>query len=177
MRITEVSAMTLPDVYRLEKECFSHPWSMDSLEESFYNPNARFFVCKAPASEENREGGPANESTSEQVVGYISFYQIRDEAFLNNVAVTAAFRRQGVGTALVKRAAEEAKANGASFLSLEVRRSNQAAIRLYEDLGFDLEGVRKKFYRDPQEDAFLYTLHFEKEVPPCCADTGKVDFI
>lgn len=162
MKIVGMSALTLPAVYDLEVECFAHPWSMDSLEDSFGNPNSHFYVCKNEADE---------------VVGYASFYQVRDEAFINNVAVTASARRQGVGRALVSKCMEDAKAGGASFLSLEVRRSNEPAIGLYESLDFELEGVRKKFYRDPEEDAFLYTIRFEQAAPPCCADAGKVDFI
>ncbi len=162
MKIASMSALTLPKVYDLEVECFAHPWSLASLEESFGNPNSQFFVAK---------------DDEDQVVGYISFYQVRDEAFINNVAVTAAARRQGVGRALVEKTMEAAKSGGASFLSLEVRKSNVPAISLYESLHFDLEGVRKKFYRDPEEDAFLYTIRFEQSAPPCCADAGKVDFI
>ncbi len=162
MKIIGMSALTIPAVHALEEECFAHPWSVDSIEESFGNPNSHFFVC---LGEDGR------------VLGYISYYQIRDEAFINNVAVTAAARRQGIGTALVQKAVTDASGNAASFLSLEVRRSNQAAIALYEGQGFDLEGVRKRFYRDPEEDAFIYTIHFNQTVPPCCADTGKVEFI
>ncbi len=161
LKIIGMSALTIPAVHALEEECFSHPWSVDSIEESFGNPNSHFFVCLE----------------DDRVLGYISYYQIRDEAFINNVAVTASARRKGVGTALVKKAVADATGNAASFLSLEVRRSNQAAIALYESQGFDLEGLRKKFYRDPEEDAFIYTIHFNQAAPPCCADAGKVEFI
>lgn len=157
MKIIGMSAYTLADVAALEEECFTHPWAPASLEESFSNPAYLFFVGK---TEENK------------VVGYISYYQIRDEAFVNNVAVTAAARRQGVGRALVRRAVQSASDNGASFLSLEVRRSNAAAIALYESEGFDLEGVRKIFYRDPDEDAFIMTRRMTPAFQPGLGGCG-----
>ena len=76
------------------------------------------------------------------------------------MCVTETARRQGVGRALVERAIENCKANGASFLSLEVRRSNLAAIGLYTAFDFEIEGTRKKYYSDPEEDALIMTCHF-----------------
>ena len=152
MKIIDMSALTIPAVYELEQECFAHPWSLESIEESFGNPMAHFFVAKADAN---------------AVAGYISYYQVRDEAFINNVAVTASARRQGIGRALVEHAVESAKGNGASFLSLEVRLSNEPARNLYDSLGFELEGIRKKFYRDPVEDALILTRRFETQTT-CC---------
>ena len=96
------------------------------------------------------------------VVGYIATYIVRDEAFVENVCVTESARRQGIGRALVERAIENCKANGASFLSLEVRRSNTAAIGLYTAFDFEIEGTRKKYYSDPEEDALIMTCHFEQ---------------
>lgn len=161
MIITNMSALTLPAVYELEQECFAHPWSLDSLEESYNNPMAQFFVAK---------------DDNGTVVGYISYYMVRDEGFINNVAVTASARRQGIGRALVERAVESASGNGASFLSLEVRLSNEPARNLYDSLGFELEGIRKKFYRDPVEDALILTRRLEQTPAACCADpdAGKV---
>lgn len=158
MNITEMSALTVKDVARLEAECFAHPWTEESIRESFGNPDARFFVAK---NEQN------------EVVGYISYYQVRDEAFINNVAVTASARRQHVGTALVEEALKTAKGEGASFLSLEVRLSNAPAIALYQKLGFESEGFRKKFYRDPTEDALILTVRFAHPGAPCCINPDE----
>ena len=60
----------------------------------------------------------------------------------------------------MERAIENCKANGTSFLSLEVRRSNTAAIGLYTAFDFEIEGTRKKYYSDPEEDALIMTCHF-----------------
>lgn len=147
MKIVNMTALSIPEVARLEAECFPHPWQQDSIEECFQNPAYYFFVAKDDAN---------------HVVGYIATYIVRDEAFVENVCVTESARRQGIGRALVERAIENCKANGASFLSLEVRRSNTAAIGLYTAFDFEIEGTRKKYYSDPEEDALIMTCHFEQ---------------
>lgn len=147
MKIVNMTALSIPDVARLEQECFAHPWQQASVEECFQNPAYYFFVAK---DDENN------------VVGYIATYIVRDEAFVENVCVAEHARRRGIGKALVERAMENCKANGASFLSLEVRRSNAAAIGLYSALDFEIEGTRKKYYSDPEEDALIMTCNFEQ---------------
>ncbi len=147
MKIIGMTALSLPDVARLEEECFAHPWPRESIEECFQNPAYYFFVAK------NDEG---------EVVGYIATYIVRDEAFVENICVSERCRRQGIGKALLERAIENCKAGGASFLSLEVRRSNTAALGLYNAFGFDIEGTRKNYYSDPEEDALILTCRFEQ---------------
>ena len=142
-----MTSLSIPDVVRLEEACFAHPWSKESIEECFMNPAYYFFVAK---DEGNR------------VIGYIAVYIVRDEAFVENICVDEAFRRQGVGKALVEKAIDHCRANGASFLSLEVRRSNTAALGLYTGFGFDIEGTRKNYYSDPDEDALIMTCRFEQ---------------
>ena len=83
-----------------------------------------------------------------------------DEGYLCNLAVSEAFRRRGIGKALMTAAIECCKAQGCAFLSLEVRPSNTAAVRLYEALGFTKRGERKQFYTLPDEDALILTLDF-----------------
>ena len=150
MTITEMNALTIPDVARLEEECFAHPWTEASIEEAYNNPASFFLLAR---------------DDDKAVIGYISAYMVRDEAFINNVAVTAAHRREGVARALVDTMLKRVQGNGASFLSLEVRMSNQAAISLYQGAGFEIEGIRKKFYRDPDEDAFIMTKTFDRPHP------------
>lgn len=145
MQIISMSSLLIPDVAALERECFVHPWRQEDIEESFNNPAYQFFVCR---------------DDEKKTVGYISYYQIRDEAFVNNVCVTADCRRQGIGRKLVRRAQESAEQNGASFLSLEVRSKNEAAVSLYESEAFEVEGIRRRYYSEPEDDAFLMTHRF-----------------
>jgi len=73
------------------------------------------------------------------------------------------FRRQGVADALLSKAVDKAKEEKSSFITLEVRQSNSAAIGLYKKHGFAPVGLRKDFYSKPDEDAILMTKFFETE--------------
>ena len=66
----------------------------------------------------------------------------------------------GVGAALMQKLDSFSKERELSFISLEVRQSNLAAISLYDDFGYKKEGVRKNFYREPTEDAIIMTKRF-----------------
>ena len=84
-----------------------------------------------------------------------------DETDMMNVAVTAAYRRQGIAERLVNALVEELKAVGSHCLTLEVRASNAPAIALYEKLGFSQTGLRKNYYRNPKEDALILRKEWE----------------
>jgi [ribosomal protein S18]-alanine N-acetyltransferase len=76
-------------------------------------------------------------------------------AELESVAVAPAARREGVGKALCEEVFAWCKREGAKEISLEVRSQNAAAIALYRSLGFEAAGVRRGYYRDPEDDAIL----------------------
>ena len=152
MIIKEMNGLNIKYVAELEKECFSRPWSLDTLEECYCNPAYRFFISK------NDEG---------KITGYISYYLVRDEGFLGNLAVTEEERGKGYGKALLEKAVKTAEDSGASFLTLEVRMSNSKAISLYEKAGFEIDGIRKNFYKDPDEHALILTKTYENKRPVC----------
>lgn len=147
MEIVPMEKGHCPALARLEKLCFSHPWSRQALEEELENPCACFLTAM--------EG--------EEPLGYGGMHCVAGECFVTNVAVFPQRRRQGVGEAIVGALLEEARARGGEFLSLEVRPSNTGAVALYEKLGFRQEGRRRRFYTDPPEDALLLTRRFGKE--------------
>ena len=72
-----------------------------------------------------------------------------------NVAVSDALRRQGIAGKLLTEAMRRGREQGISDYTLEVRKSNKAAVSLYEGLGFRTEGVRKDYYEQPREDALI----------------------
>ena len=129
----------LPQVVRIERENFSAPWS----EESF----ARYISGK--------EGLFLTACEGRRVVGYIGAILVQDEGDITNVAVDVSRRREGIGKLLVERAIHESADRGVEKLFLEVRAGNRPAIALYEKFGFQRIGIRKRYYRDPEEDALL----------------------
>ena len=129
----------VPEAARLEEETFSMPWKESDFIEMIKAPYAHFFV----ADEDGR------------IVGILGLRDLSGEGEITNVAVSKDCRKRGIGSLLVSRAVEESKSLGIGDLTLEVRASNEAAIRLYDKFGFKSEGIRPGFYEKPVEDALI----------------------
>ena len=125
-------------IAELEKECFFCPWSEQAVLSSANN-DCLFVLYEQDGI----------------VKGYAGLQIVLDEGYITNVAVGPSFRRQGVARALMEELIK--KLDTLSFISLEVRESNIAAINLYTSLGFKNEGKRKNFYDAPKEDALIMT--------------------
>ena len=96
------------------------------------------------------------------VLGYAGLHAVLDEGYIDNVAVRPDCRRQGIADRLLDVFCRFGAAN-LSFLTLEVRPSNTAAVALYEKHGFAEAGRRRDYYENPKEDALLLTRDFGKE--------------
>lgn len=144
MKIVKLTEQHLDGVLEIENECFSRPWSRESLVNELNNPTSVFFAAV--------ENGV--------VIGYIGMSTVLDEGYIFNVAVTEGYRRKGVGSALISELVTYCKRNSFSFVTLEVRQSNHNAIALYSGFGFIKVGERKNYYRDPEENAVLMTKYF-----------------
>lgn len=140
--IIPMSSEHIEQIAKIEKKCFSSPWSSNSLTEELDNPNAYFITA-------------VSEST---VLGYIGVHEVCGEAYIDNVAVEPNYRRLGLGERLMLTAQKNAFERKCEFISLEVRKSNSFAISLYKKLGYQNVGERKNFYTDPTEDAVIMTL-------------------
>ena len=119
--VTPMRLEDLEGVLAIEEESFPIPWSKASfLYELLENERAFYYVAKA----------------NQKVLGYIGMWMILDEGHITNLAVAAAYRRRGIGRALLQHLVEASKKLRIRYLTLEVRRSNFAAQLLYEELGF-----------------------------------------
>ena len=130
----------------IEKECFSVPWSENQVRDEISKENAIFLVAKS----------------QEELCGYISGQLILDEFYINNVAVTEKFRKNGVASSLIEKLLLILKNKPCALATLEVRESNVNARRVYEKFGFVNLGIRKDFYSHPKENACIYTLYFNE---------------
>ena len=122
----------------MEREYFSAPWDEASLLRELDNPLSLWLTAL----------------DGETVAGYIGSQSVLGESDMMNLAVRPDYRRQGVGRALVERLIWELSADNHCLL-LEVRAGNDAAIALYQSLGFRQVGRRPKYYKNPPEDALI----------------------
>lgn len=134
----------LDAVAALEAESFANPWTVEMLERDLrYSDVARVYVMR---------------NASADLVAFCACWVIVDELHINTVAVRPSARRQGFATTLLRHVLKEAAGSGAQRATLEVRRSNVAALKLYERLGFAVEAVRPAYYTKPEEDALILWL-------------------
>ena len=137
--IRNMNATDVSSVAELEAKIFSQPWSEQGFLDTLQMSNTVFLVAE--------EDG--------MVVGYIGMYCSLDEGEITNVAVSSEKRCMGIGGKLIVAMKQEAERRGVTQIVLEVRVSNESAIRLYEKNGFVNQGIRKGFYELPKEDAYI----------------------
>jgi [ribosomal protein S18]-alanine N-acetyltransferase len=136
-----LSETDLDQVVSIEKDSFSNPWTRDMYVRELQNPDVSFlYVLRQP---------------DHGIVAFCSFWLILDEIHINNLAVRGEFRGRGVGTALLEYVIQAGAKRGADRATLEVRRSNEPARRLYERLGFEVAATRPNYYVSPTEDALI----------------------
>ena len=144
MRLTDA-----PQVATLEAATFPNPWRLADFEfEMTENPVARYLIAE--------EG--------DRLLGFAGSHLILDEGHITNVAVAQEARGQGIGRRLMEGLMQLASNLGVSYMTLEVRTSNEPAINLYKSLGFFKVSVRPKYYQDNQEDALIMVC--DKMPPP-----------
>ena len=139
IEILKMQSTHIPQIAALEKLCFSEPWSENSISGELDNPLSLWLVAV----------------DGDCVAGYVGSQSVMGETDMMNIAVSPDCRRQGVAAALIEELVRQLKVVGNHCLTLEVRASNDSAIKLYEKLGFIQVGRRPNYYRSPKEDALI----------------------
>jgi ribosomal-protein-alanine N-acetyltransferase len=134
----------LDDVMEIEQASFSLPWSRWMFERELRSRERSHFLVVRSGSE---------------LVGYVGFWMVLDEAHIVTIAVRSDFRRRGVGSYILASALGLAVRLGAGRATLEVRITNLAAQRLYRKFGFEKIAIRKNFYSDTGEDAYVMWIY------------------
>ncbi len=137
--IEKMGLNDIPQVAELERQIFSMPWSEKSFETFLRSKDVLYLTAKK----------------NEVLAGYCGFFQSFDEADIMNVAVREEFRGQGIACRMLSELMELGRNRGILRYTLEVRAGNEAALHLYEKLGFKSVGIRKGFYEKPREDAVI----------------------
>jgi ribosomal-protein-alanine N-acetyltransferase len=148
-RATEIAPMRLSDleqVMEIERLSFPNPWSRQIFIEELEREWAHLEVV--------RERTPRGA----RVVAFCNYWLVRDEVHLLNIAADPGARRQGHAARLLAHVIVSSRRRACRFVTLEVRRSNRGAIKLYRSFGFRAVGVRHAYYVEDGEDAIVMLL-------------------
>lgn len=143
LALVNLSERHLPEILAIERASQTAPWSEESFRKELTHPISIFLVAEDKAG----------------VAGYGCAWVVVDEAHIVTVAISPERRRGGIGRQIVQRLMAEAQSRGATCATLEVRATNEAALRLYESMGFVRSGIRKHYYPDNGEDAVVMWLY------------------
>ena len=146
--IDRITRNDIDGIFLIEQECFVHPRSKTSLLGELDNDNAFFYTVKS----------------GDRALGYGGMNTVLDEGYIVKIAVLKEYRRQGIAQTILDKLYDCCIKKRLSFLTLEVRKSNDAAIMLYQKNGFELLGERKNFYSSPTENALIMTKYFDRNV-------------
>jgi len=173
----------IPEVGAVERRCFSNPWPASAYRRELKLPSQNFYIVlretsdlPAAASDADGRGNGngasdravprrpllplvgrryASPARAEPMVGFAGMWLLYDEAHITTVGVLPEYRGRHLGELLLVALIDEALRRGANWLTLEVRVSNEAAQRLYRKYGFAVQGTRRRYYSDNNEDAFI----------------------
>jgi ribosomal-protein-alanine N-acetyltransferase len=142
--------MARPDLERvleIEHAVFAAPWSRASFEGELGNDSALPLVAELDSA----------------VVAYMISWLVVDELHIGNIAVAPVAQRRGIGRDLLTFCLREAASRGVAYATLEVRVSNDRAIKLYEGFGFMPVALRRAYYSDTGEDALVMLKQFDRD--------------
>lgn len=156
-RIRDFRADDLAAILALQASCpLAAQWQPEHYARLAADPAGLVLVADLAAEDSGGKGldGP----NLAKLAGFVAFRGIGHEAELENLAVAAAYQRQGFAGQLVASGHARLRGTGVKRVLLEVRASNLQAISLYVSIGYKQDGIRKGYYRDPHEDACLLSI-------------------
>lgn len=142
-RVVQGRLMDTNQLVQMEREIYGgEPWDRQSFEIDIRRPNTLYLLLI--------------EKRSLRMVAFIgaSFNDYARDVHITNIGVIPSYQMHGLGTFLLREVEAQARRRNIASMSLEVRRSNLIAQRLYTHLGFAKVQLRKHYYRDDGEDAF-----------------------
>jgi len=142
-------AKDLSAVMAIELEAYPEPWTENMFRQELGNASSEFFVVFF-------EG---------VLVGYGGFWRVAGEAHITSVTIACDYRGRGFGRGLVEYLLRIAGDLGLTEATLEVRESNLRAYNLYKNMGFEVIGRRKGYYRKTNEDALVMARAIARSDP------------
>ncbi len=142
--LRHAQAADVDRIHEIEQISFTSPWSKQLIREAVESDGSNYFHVAV--------------SPDDAILGYICYSLVADEVHILTLATDPQYRRQGIAHSLIMDSIEKGRVYGAVRADLEVRESNESAIRLYQGLGFALVGRRPRYYSNPTEGALLFSL-------------------
>jgi [ribosomal protein S18]-alanine N-acetyltransferase len=139
----------LPRIMEIERKVHAFPWSMEHFQTELTKPYSHFLII-------------TDDETDTVVVAYIVCWAMFDECQILNIAVDFPYRGLGFAKQMIRKVISITQNQGIKKIVLDVRKSNMAAIQLYQGIGFVINHIRKKFYSN-EEDAYQMVLQFDQE--------------
>lgn len=140
IEIIKAGSEHIDEIMVIENLSFKIPWSRQSMEDEIIGNNFACYLCA---------------KLDGKVAGYAGMWQVFDEGHITNIAVHPEFRQSGIGSALLESLISHARNLGIGSMTLEVRKSNMPAQKLYRKFKFAEGGFRKAYYADNNEDALI----------------------
>ncbi len=159
----------------MERRCFTNPWPASAYRRELLDQRHNVYRVLR----EYRAGGPGDGGTTEpeparrglgvnplrqlvrhfegdgRIVGFAGMWHMFEEAHVTTIGVDPGHRGRGLGELLLVSLIDQALSRKASWMTLEVRVSNESAQSLYRKYGFTVQGTRKRYYSDNNEDAYI----------------------
>ena len=146
LRFRPMTTADMDEIMVIERTSYRFPWSMGFFLQELQVACARSIIAESNG----------------RIIGYVLYWLLPGVIDIHNIAVHVDFRRRGVGRALLGKVISEAKRQSITRVTLEVRKSNLPAQKLYGSVGFGSTGVRKNYYSDDGEDALAMTFDLSK---------------
>ena len=147
--ILTLRPIDLDQVMEIVRRSFRRPWARQILLEEMGRDWAHLDILRPRGG----GGGP--------ILGFANYWLVRDEVHVLNIAILPDSRRRGLASHMLGHIIDFAKRRRCRYVTLEVRRSNGAAVGLYRKFGFQAVGVRPHYYADDGEDAVVMLLEME----------------
>jgi ribosomal-protein-alanine N-acetyltransferase len=158
LRFSAMNEADIAAVVAIDQVAFAIPTSAQSFRhELLYNPHSFAWVIRCNPLDTGLAWPP--------ILGYGDYWLLGDEAQIMTIATHPDWRQRGLGEWLLLEMIAQARSQGVCSVTLEVRVSNYTARSLYTKSGFAEVGLRKRYYRDNQEDALIMTL-FQLDAAP-----------
>ena len=171
--IEEMQPDDVPEVSRVERLCFTNPWPQSAYRRELRNPRNNYYIVLRERQDQSENGVDHDEEqrgrfsllpfrrkslenpNGDPIVGFAGMWILFDESHITTIGVHPDYRGLGLGEYLIVELFVEAMRRGAEMMTLEVRVSNDSAQALYEKYGFTRQGVRRRYYSDNGEDAYI----------------------